>query len=78
MTNDDVLRALAASTNWRTATASKENGSGCVEFGTAMGMVGIRDSKLGAASPILAFTPHQWSRFLDTLKDQRPPQQTDA
>ncbi|HZD15135.1 MAG TPA: DUF397 domain-containing protein [Pseudonocardiaceae bacterium] len=35
----------------------------CVLVGTAQGWVGIRDSKLGDESPILAFTEAEWKAF---------------
>lgn len=54
-------------TNWRKATKS-EGGENCVEVAFAAdGTVGVRDSKLGDASPILAFTPSEWDAFSDGM-----------
>ncbi|HWN32585.1 MAG TPA: DUF397 domain-containing protein [Pseudonocardia sp.] len=38
----------------RDASQSGGDNGGCVEVGTAPGLVGVRDTKLGADSPILA------------------------
>jgi hypothetical protein len=39
-----------------------------VEITTELtGWVGVRDSKLGAASPVLAVTPVQWQAMLLSL-----------
>ncbi|MFI7121997.1 DUF397 domain-containing protein [Amycolatopsis sp. NPDC049868] len=32
-------------------------------------MIGVRDTKLGAASPILAFDPTEWAAFVRGAKD---------
>lgn len=31
------------------------------------GMVGVRDGKVGAASPVLSFTPAQWQAFTSQI-----------
>ncbi|WP_019852635.1 DUF397 domain-containing protein [Actinopolyspora mortivallis] len=55
---------------WRKSTRS--NGSGaCVDVGIAPSAAGVRDTKLGEDSPILAFTRSQWSSFLTTIKSDR-------
>jgi hypothetical protein len=48
---------------WRKAAASASNGS-CVEVADLGDNIGVRDSKLGDASPILTFTPSEWDAFL--------------
>lgn len=68
MTNEDAVAALADATNWHKASYSKENG-GCVEVGSVPGVIGVRDTKLGAASPILAFDPTEWAAFVRAVKD---------
>ncbi|MGW4529157.1 DUF397 domain-containing protein [Amycolatopsis sp. NPDC004378] len=68
MKYEDAVAALAHATNWHKASYSaKENG--CVEVGSVPGLVGVRDTKLGAASPILAFDPTEWDAFLRGIKD---------
>ena len=43
---------------------SSGNGGACVEAGEgACGMIHVRDSKLGDASPVLDFTPDEWDAF---------------
>ena len=54
-------------TGWRKATRSDAQ-AGCVEVAFAAdGRVGVRDSKLGEASPILEFTAHEWECFQDGM-----------
>lgn len=53
---------------WRTSSFSFSNGN-CAEAGTGDGVVGVRDTKLGADSPVLEFTPGAWRTFLATLRD---------
>lgn len=48
---------------WKPA-AQCGDGHACVECRTDGGMVQIRDSKLGDASPVLEFTPEEWVAFL--------------
>lgn len=67
MNNEDSIAALADATNWRKATYSKENA--CVEVGSVPGVIGVRDTKLGAASPILAFDPSEWDAFIRGVKN---------
>lgn len=62
MTHNDAVTALAAARNWRKASASAGNG-GCVEVASIPGWIGVRDTKLGPNSPVLAFTPHEWDAF---------------
>lgn len=53
--------------SWRKPSRSGYNGN-CVEAGHGRGVIGVRDTKLGAASPVLAFTPDTWTRFATALK----------
>jgi hypothetical protein len=54
---------------WRTASRSTGNGQ-CVEVGThpRTPLIAIRDSKLGDASPVLMFTPHEVAALLLGIK----------
>lgn len=47
---------------WHKSTVSGD--TGCVEVAFANQAVGVRDSKLGDDSPVLVFTQHEWSVFL--------------
>lgn len=60
--------ALAHAGGWRTSSYS-QGANDCVEITTEVpGWVGVRDSKLGASSPLLPFSTAQWTAFLeDTL-----------
>ncbi|REF36945.1 DUF397 domain-containing protein [Thermasporomyces composti] len=49
--------------NWRKSSYSCANGS-CVEVGTDGTHVGVRDTKLGEASPVLVFSMAAWREFL--------------
>jgi hypothetical protein len=54
--------------NWRKASFSGQNGS-CVELADAGdGIVAVRDSKLGDASPILRFTRAEVAAWLAGAK----------
>ena len=64
MRYEDAVTALTAATNWHKASFSQGQENGCVEVGSLPGLVGVRDTKLGAASPILAFAPEEWEAFL--------------
>ena len=58
MTEETTLR-------WRKATASNGNGGACVEVADLPdGGRAVRDSKLGATSPVLRFTAAEWTAFL--------------
>ncbi|WP_019856005.1 DUF397 domain-containing protein [Actinopolyspora mortivallis] len=57
--------------NWRKSSRSSASGN-CVEVarnlpGTAL----VRDSKLGADSPVLAVSPERFTTFLDAIKSDR-------
>jgi hypothetical protein len=50
---------------WRKSSYS-ESANGCVEIGPTPTVVGVRDSKLGDASPVLSFSPRAFRAFLAT------------
>lgn len=52
-------------TQWRKSSYSSVEGQECVEVITELpGWVGVRDSKLGADSPVLACTAVQWQAMV--------------
>lgn len=55
---------------WRKSSYSGANGGGCVEAGNRRDGVMIRDSKLGDASPVLAFSVEAWRRFAEQVKNR--------
>ncbi|MGH3992491.1 MAG: DUF397 domain-containing protein [Pseudonocardiaceae bacterium] len=62
MNHHDAHTALTAA-GWHKSRYSQAE-SGCVEITTAVpGWVGIRDTKLGPTSPILALTHTRWTAF---------------
>ncbi|GDY32378.1 DUF397 domain-containing protein [Gandjariella thermophila] len=71
MNREDALAALAEAANWRTSTRTGQ-GQNCVEITEDVsGWVGVRDSKLGATSPILAFTASAWRSLIVRVKRGR-------
>lgn len=67
MNADEARAALAESASWRKASYSQGE-SACVEIAEAGGWIGVRDSKLGDASPILTFTPAEFAAFRNGVK----------
>jgi hypothetical protein len=72
MRYEDAVTALTAATNWHKASFSQGQENGCVEVGSVPGLVGVRDTKLGAASPVLAFGPRGWVAFLADVRNNEP------
>lgn len=69
MNHQTALSSLERATEWRKASYSKGQ-SDCVEITDGVpGWIGIRDSKLGADSPILALTTAEWAAFTAGVKD---------
>ncbi|WP_026212447.1 DUF397 domain-containing protein [Longispora albida] len=57
-------------TNWRTGFGECGNDAPCVEVGDGPdGWKAIRDTKQGADSPVLAFTPQEWTVFLNGARE---------
>ena len=55
-------------TQWRKSSYSSPDGQECVEITTELtGWIGVRDSKLGVASPVLAFTTAEWQATLKSV-----------
>jgi hypothetical protein len=56
--------------SWFTSSYTNEGQNTCVEVNHSLpGHVGVRDSKLGAASPVLAVASVQWACFLTAATD---------
>jgi hypothetical protein len=68
MRHPDTVTALAAASNWHKSSRSTDQNGACVEAGSAAGLVGVRDTTLAPASPILAFPDTAWSAFLTALR----------
>lgn len=65
---------------WKKSSHSNNQGGACVEARAHEGVAQVRDTKLGAASPILEASAADWAAFLAMAKrlvrrrqDQRPP-----
>jgi hypothetical protein len=64
--------SLRNCTQWRKSSYSSIEGVECVETTTELtGWVGVRDSKLGTASPVLAFTTVEWQAVLASVRTDR-------
>ncbi|WP_173139680.1 DUF397 domain-containing protein [Kibdelosporangium persicum] len=72
MRYEDAITALAVATNWRKASFSQGQENGCVEVGSVPGLVGVRDTRLGTASPVLAFASREWKAFLVGVMSHEP------
>lgn len=69
MNHDRALAALTTAAGWRKASYSQAQ-NGCVEITTELpGWVGVRDSKLGTASPVLTVPSAQWRALLASELD---------
>ena len=55
---------MSGAPTWRRSSRCEMNGS-CVEVARlADDVIGVRDGKIGAASPVLAFGGEQWRAFV--------------
>lgn len=59
---------------WRKPKRSFSNGN-CVEVGTGLAAVGVRDTKL-ERSPVLRFSSEAWARFTASVAANRAPAST--
>lgn len=60
--------ALRNCTQWRKSSYSFPDGQECVEMTTeVVGWIGVRDSKLGPASPVLAVPAAAWQAMVSSL-----------
>jgi hypothetical protein len=58
--------------SWRKSSRSYGSGN-CAEIGHGPGVTGVRDSKLGGASPVLEFSADEWRAFTLRIRDERTP-----
>jgi hypothetical protein len=64
MNHDQATAALTTAAGWHRSSYSQGENN-CVEVTTELpGWVGVRDSKLGTDSPVLACTRSQWRATL--------------
>lgn len=69
MNHQEVIDELANAGSWQKSSHS-DLANNCVEITTELpGWVGIRDSKLGDNSPILAFTHGEWDALVQGVRD---------
>lgn len=52
---------------WRKSSYSNSNGGGCVEVGTGVALIAVRDSK-NPEGQKLVFSPGQWHQFVAGVK----------
>ena len=64
--NGNCLAAGLKHARWRTSIWSKSDN--CVEVGTGPAVVGVRDTKLADASPVLEFSADTWAALTSRLK----------
>ncbi len=70
MNHHDALAALRTATGWHKSTRSDAQ-NGCLEATTEVaGWIGVRDTKLGARSPVLAITTVEWTALLAATKNK--------
>lgn len=69
MNHHDALAALSSAAGWRKSTRSQQ-ANACVEVTDQVpGWIGVRDSKLGARSPLLAFPEIEWTAMLAAARN---------
>jgi hypothetical protein len=70
MNHHDAMAAVSTATGWHKSTRSDAQ-NGCLEVTTEVsGWIGVRDTKLGARSPVLAVTAVEWTAMLAAVKNK--------
>lgn len=73
MNHEIAQNVLRSCTQWRKSSYSSPDGQECVEITTELsGWVGVRDSKLGAGSPVLAVMTEEWQAVLAGTRTGKP------
>jgi hypothetical protein len=54
--------------NWRKSTYSGSSGGECIEAGTALGLVLVRDTKNNGNGPVLRVSAADWKRLTTSVK----------
>ena len=54
--------------HWRKSSRTNGGGAACVMVARVPGAAGVKDSKLGEASPVLPFTADAWASFMWNVK----------
>jgi hypothetical protein len=67
MRHEDAVAALAATGSWHKSTFSQAQ-NGCVEVASVPDIVGVRDTKIGAAGPVLVFGRAEWAAFVTGVR----------
>ncbi|MFI9455802.1 DUF397 domain-containing protein [Amycolatopsis sp. NPDC052450] len=71
--------AVFREADWIRSSYSGPNGGTCVEVNLGdRAVTGVRDSKLGRRSPILAFPARSWQALLEVLKGRDRPSPRDG
>lgn len=63
----DSCVEIGTTANWHKSSYSHGQDT-CVEVDTSTSWVGVRDTKLGADSPVLTLPAAQWQAFLTNLR----------
>jgi hypothetical protein len=76
MNHDQALAKLTTAAGWHKSSYSQGENN-CVEVTTELpGWVGVRDSKRGTASPVLAFAHSEWRATLAAAQVLGPPRRS--
>jgi hypothetical protein len=63
----EVGSAKVSLSGWHKSSFSN-GANGCIEVGGAENVIGVRDTKLAPASPILAFPTRSWAAFTEGVR----------
>ena len=70
MSDQAVPTDLTQASGWQKSSYS-QGANDCVEITTEVpGWIAMRDSKLGASSPLLPFSTAQWTAFLGDIRTE--------